>query len=102
MSGNDKHTVLFALIGITIVALLGVLTHALPWIREHRTTLALVLLLLILAVSGCVAAAAMLLQLTRPETGTDADTDALDRGGPEGLQEPTTTPGPSVHIGALR
>jgi ABC-type Fe3+ transport system permease subunit len=100
MSGNDKHAVLLALIAITTVALLGVLTHALPWVGEHRAELALALLLLILAVGGCVAAAALLLQLTRP--GTPTGTDARDVGGPDGLQEPTTTPDPTAHTAVLR
>ncbi len=76
MSSNDRALVV-GVLAVIALAGIGAAVHVVPWLRDNRTQISLVLLMLILVASGFTAALALI--TTSADRPTPADGTINDR-----------------------
>ena len=75
MSHHDRALVVGAL-AVVVLAGIGAAVHVVPWLRDNRTDISLILLMLLLVASGFTAALALIIPYAdRPTPADDLDGD---------------------------
>jgi catechol 2,3-dioxygenase-like lactoylglutathione lyase family enzyme len=78
MPSNDRP-LLIGVIAVVTLAAVGAAVHLVPWLRDNRTDISLILLMLLLVASGFTAALALIIPYAdRPPPADELDSDNAD------------------------